>query len=425
MYHRKLFKHCLIACTLIASTYTHSAYTQSYEQLDKAIAIVEDKVILQSELDQRIAALQAQQTDFTITETIKSKILDQLIVEELQLHIAERIKLPISEGDIDGAMTSLLASLDKNGEDMATYLAKQRLDEPQLRQSIARQMKIDRVQEGTVNRRIRVTDREIDEFLTSKSGQEWLKIRFNLSHILLPITGGNEATMVAKAQSLVQQANTGEASFEALAAKHSQGPNAPKGGQLGWREKKQLPDLFLEQVATLKPGSITPPFRSNAGIHILKVNQRSGAEPVMVQRYKVRHILVKSTELFTEAEAKAKIDQLHQQLQQGSDFASLAKQHTDDTGSKFDGGDLGWSTPGAFVPAFEETMKTTPTGNISAPFRSQFGWHILTVEDTKVEDMFDTVKRNRVASILRQRRFNDELQLWLQEIREDAYVELL
>ena len=419
-YLRKLISQCLLlTCTLLASWHSYS-----YEALDKAIAIVEDTVILQSELDQRLAALQAQQPSFKSTAKTQARVLDQLIVEALQLQIAERIQLAISDSDVELALSNLQTKLQQDNTHLEDYLDRQQLTQAELRASIVRQMKIERVQEGTINRRIRVTDREIDEFLASSAGQEWLKIRFNLGHILLPVNDSkNEAAVVKQARALIQQANS--TPFETLAAAHSKGPNANKGGQLGWRTKEQLPGLFLEQVATLKPGAISAPFRSNAGIHILKVNQRSGAEPVMVKRYKVRHILIKSSALFTEAEAKAKIDTLHQQLLAGADFAALAKEHTDDTGSKFDGGDLGWSTPGAFVPAFEATMKATPIGRISQPFYSQFGWHILTVEDSKVEDMFDTVKRNRVVNILRQRRFNDELQLWLQELREDAYVEVL
>jgi peptidyl-prolyl cis-trans isomerase SurA len=308
---------------------------------------------------------------------------------------------------------------------LEAYLSQQEMDEPQLQKAIKHDLLLQKIQEGNINNRLRITEREIDEFLESKAGKEWTQTRFRLAHILLPIEGDGGNTAIAKAQKLVEQAEESSSKFQELAAAYSKGPNASKGGDLGWRMKNELPSLFLEQVATLKSGDISQPFRSNAGVHILKVIQRSGAEPVMVERFKVRHVLIKPTPLFTDAEAKAKIDGLYQQLLQDTDFNTLAKEYTEDTGSKSEGGDLGWSTPGKFVPVFENTMKETPLGEISKPFRSQFGWHILKVDDSRVEDMFDVVKRNQVVSILRKRRFQDELQLWLQELREDAYVEVL
>ena len=186
-----------------------------------------------------------------------------------------------------------------------------------------------------------------------------------------------------------------------------------------------MPGLFIEQVSNLEPNQLTAPFRSNAGIHILKLIQRGGVEPVMVKRFKVRHILVKPSVLFTDKEAKTKADTIYQQLLDGADFKELAREYSEDIGSKQSGGDLSWSRPGQFVPAFEKVMQATAIGQNSEPFRSEFGWHILRVDATRTEDMFDVVKRNQVISILRQRRFQDELQQWIKELREEAYIEIL
>lgn len=400
-------------------------HAQDYKNLDRTVAIVEDKIILQSELDKRLNQLKVQKPSIQINNTIREQALNQLILEQLQLGIAKKVKLTITDGEINNAINNLKKRLESKGSNLNNYLDEHNTTEKQLRETISKEITIQKVQEGNINQRIRVSEREIDEFLESKTGQDWLKTRFQLSHILLPITDNDDSTVMQIAQDIIQKTKQKETTFAQLAIEYSKGPNASKGGALGWRTKEQLPPLFVQQIASLKAGDITPPFRSNAGIHILQLNQRAGAEAVMVTRYKVRHILIKPTLLFTETEAKSKADNLYQQLIEGADFITLAKQHTDDTGSKFDGGDLDWSTPGSFVPIFENTMKVTPIGTVSKPFRSQFGWHILRVDDTKVEDMFETVKRNRVAGILRQRRFQDELQLWLQEIREDAYVEVL
>lgn len=413
----------MLLTTILFSAFAINSY--AYQNLDKAIALVEDKVILQSELDQRLRHLSNKQPNVRITNTIKKQVLDQLILERLQLKIAERVNFTVSDSEIDSSIARLKNQLAAENQDLASYLAQQKLDETQLRKAIKQDLTLQKVQEGNINNRLRVTEREIDEFLESKAGQEWLQIRFRLAHILLPLSDNDDAKAIKQAQAIVKQAQTSATAFQELAVTYSKGPNASKGGDLGWRLKDDLPSLFVDQVASLKAGEISAPFRSNAGVHILKMLQRAGPEPVLVDQVKVRHILITPTPLFTDAEAKAKIDGLYRQLQNGADFIATAKEYTEDTGSKANGGDLGWSTPGKFVPAFEQTMMQTPVGQMSKPFRSQFGWHILKVEDRRVEDMFDVVKRNQVVSMLRKRRFQDELQLWLQELRENAYVEVL
>jgi peptidyl-prolyl cis-trans isomerase SurA len=175
----------------------------------------------------------------------------------------------------------------------------------------------------------------------------------------------------------------------------------------------------------MKVGDITEPFFSDAGIHILALFDKKGAEPVIVTQYKVRHILIKPTNLFTQAEAQQKIQTLRTKIIAGADFTAIAQEHSDDIGSKIDGGDLGWSSPGVFVPAFEKAMQTTAINNTSQPFKSKFGWHILKVEGKRSKDIFDDVKRSQVRNIIGQQRFQDELVIWLKELRQSAYVEIL
>jgi peptidyl-prolyl cis-trans isomerase SurA len=397
----------------------------SYTPLDKTAAIVDDSVILESELQKRLVRIANKQPNTRITEKIVRQVIDQLILEELQLRIARRANLRISDTEIDAAINNIKNNIAKENISFEEFLISESSSEAELRQSLERSLKIQRVQKGRISSRIQVTDREVDEFLQSKAGQEWLKIRYRLNHILLPIEEKKETQTLKLAQQLISAAQSQQAPFEALAAKFSKGPNADKGGDLGWRDKDDLPALFIEQVSGLQVGQISQPFKSNAGIHILKLTQRSGADAVMVKRFKVRHMLVSPTELFTPEEAKQKIDKLYQELVNGGDFFELAKANTDDDSNKSEGGDLGWSLPGQFVPEFEQAMQNTPVNSFSKPFRTQFGWHILKVEDTKMEDMFETVKRNRAAEMIRARRFQDELQLWHQELREDAYVEVL
>jgi peptidyl-prolyl cis-trans isomerase SurA len=410
---------------LIATSLFLIQNSQAYEALDRTVAVIEDDVILLSELDQRIEHLSRKQPNIEITDKIKIEVLDQLITEKLQLRIAKRLNFKVSQADIKQRINEIKALAQSENISFEDYLIREHLTEKTLQQTIKETIALQRVQEGNINNRIRVTEREIDEYLASAVGQDSLKVRFLLSHILLPFDNNDDTKSIQKAQEIIKTLKDTDQSFASLAATYSKGPNASKGGDLGWRAKEQLPGLFIEQVSNLEPNQLTAPFRSNAGIHILKLIQRGGVEPVMVKRFKVRHILVKPSVLFTDKEAKTKADTIYQQLLDGADFKELAREYSEDIGSKQSGGDLSWSRPGQFVPAFEKVMQATAIGQTSEPFRSEFGWHILRVDATRTEDMFDVVKRNQVISILRQRRFQDELQQWIKELREEAYIEIL
>lgn len=422
---QKLLKSIIKKIAIVATFSGITLSSYAYQDIDKAVAVVEKDVILQSELDQRIAMLRNSQPEIKMSEANKRRVLDQLILENLQLQIGKRVNAKISEAELNQAVQNLKGQIEDNGINFETYLANQNMSYEKLKNSMEKELIIRKIQEGNIFSRIRITEREIDDFLESSAGQDWQKARFRLSHILLPVKNNNETQAIQLAQNILKEAQKSPNGFQQFAVRFSAGPNASKGGDLGWRTKEELPALFFEQVESLKVGETTQAFKSNAGIHLLKVIKRSGAEPYMVNRYKVRHILISPTELFTDAEAKSKIDSIYQEIKNGVDFAELAKKHTEDTSSKAEGGDVGWSTPGKFVPEFEREMVQTPVGEVSKPFRSQFGWHILKVDDSRTDDMYETVKRNQVVGILRQRRFNDELELWLREIREDAYVELL
>lgn len=404
-----------------------AGHSFAFDLLDKTIAVVEEKLILESDLKRRLLHVRFQNDGLSgeITDDIKNKALKQLIDEELQLLIAERAKVAVEDKEVDAAYSNFAKQLQRQGKSIDQYLSAVNVDTTQVKQQIKRDLTIQKVQQGSLNQRIRITDREIDQFLNSKEGQEWIKPRYRLGHILLSFKANGEANALATAQQLYIKLQNNEVNFKAAARQFSNGPNSSKGGDLGWKAQDEMPTLFSQQADLLKPNQVSTPFRSNAGIHMLKLYQRNGADAVLIERYKARHILIKTSELFTEEDAQKKINSLYQSLQQGADFIKLAKENTDDTASKFDGGDLGWSLPGKFVPTFEKMLLNTPPGEISKPFRSSFGWHILLVEDKRTDNMFETVKRNRAGMFLRNRRLEDELQIWLQELRENAYVDII
>lgn len=399
----------------------------NYQQIDKVIAIIGDDILFSSELKTKMsqAAVRTKAKGRTIDEErLQEQVLDALINERLQLNLAKKNNIQVTEKEIDQAIKKTQFELSRQNVSYSDYLKEQGLTEQAARNEIEKEIMVNKVQQGVINQRISVTPREIDNFLNSKAGKDWLTPRFHLGHILLK-GDKNDKQALNQAKRIQRALSKPKSSFEKYAVKYSKGPNAKNGGNLGVKKEDQLPELFVQQASQLKQGEVSEPFTSPAGIHILKLYRKQGPESVFVEQHKVRHILVKTTELFTEAEAKEKINQLHQRVSSGEDFATVATANSDDIGSKANGGDLGWSNPGKFVAAFEKVMNGTATGEISKPFKSQFGWHILRVDDRRTQDMFETVKRNQVTQLLRRQRFQDELQIWLQELRDNVYVEIL
>ncbi len=266
----------LLHVLLISAALCFINIAQAYEALDSTVAVVADDVILRSELDQRIEHLSRKQPNIVINDSIKKEVLDQLITEKLQLRIAQRLNLKVSQEDIQTRIDEIKARIQSESISFDEYLIREHLTESNLRQSIVESIALQRVQEGNVNNRIQVTEREVDEYLSSAAGQDWLKVRFRLSHILLPFDANDDEKSIQKAQQIIRLLKDTNQSFARLAATYSKGPNASKGGDLGWRAQEKLPSLFVEQVNALQLSQVTAPFRSNAGIHILKLIERGG-----------------------------------------------------------------------------------------------------------------------------------------------------
>lgn len=423
MFTKNLFsciKRSLYLTSFLALT-SVSINAAAYEKLDKTIAVIDDEVIFLSELNRRFEAAKFRLKDKErINEKkLRERLLEGLILETIQLNIANKNNIQASKADVERAIAITKSNLQRSGLNLETYLQSQNISGEEFLRGLKKEIIVKKMQQAAVNQRITVTEKEIDNFLESKAGQEWLTPRFRLGHIFLPLNEANKK----QADKIYKKLQDPNNNFALIAQQYSKGPNAAKGGDLGTQTKADMPELFAAKVDTLTVGEVTPPFTSAAGIHILKLMTRHGAEPVIVTQYKVRHILSKPSKLFTEEEAKAKIEGLYQRIITGESFEALAAEHTDDIGSKLGGGDLGWSSPGVFVPQFEKMMQSTPVGQVSKPFTSQFGWHILKVDDVRKKDVFDSVKRQEVTKLLKRQRFQDELQIWLKELRESVFVE--
>lgn len=399
--------------------------------LDRVVAIVDDDVVLESEFKTRKASilerLQGQYQQLPPEDVLNKQILEQLILERIELGLAKRYEINVDESEIDQAIGRIAQKNNTSVDKLETELKSQGLTMAGLRQQLRNDLTINHLQQGVVNSRIKISDQDIDNFLASSDGKYATSPDYHIGHILISVSSSADADTVAAAEKqaneIYEKLQKG-ADFAQMAISYSKDQAALQGGDIGWRKLAQLPELFGDEMSKLKTGEVSKPFRSPAGFHILKNMEQRGGGATMVEQTHARHILIKTSEIVDDRQARETLLALRERIEKGEDFAKLAREYSEDTGSMLSGGDLGWSTPGMFVPAFEEAMANTSVGNISRPFKSQFGWHILQVLERKKTDMSDRMKRNQAANVLRSRRFDEEFQLWLTEIRDDAYVEI-
>jgi peptidyl-prolyl cis-trans isomerase SurA len=399
--------------------------------LDRVVAIVDKDVVLESELNARKASimerLRGQYQQLPPEDVLNKQILDQLIIERIELGMAERYEITVEESEIDQAIARVLQSNQITLAQLEADLQRQGLNLEGLRKQMRNELTISNLQQGLVNSRIKITEQDINNFLASSDGKYATSPDYHIGHILIALSSSADADAIAEAEKQandIYQKLVGGADFAQMAISYSNDQAALQGGDIGWRKLAQLPELFGNQMLNLAQGQVSKPFRSGAGFHILKnIEQRGGGEQLVEQTH-ARHILVKTSEIMDDTQARQKLLDLKARIEKGEDFAVLARENSEDTGSMLSGGDLGWSMPGMFVAEFEEAMKNTAIGSISRPFKSQFGWHILQVIERRKEDMSDKMKRNQAANVIRARRFDEEFQLWLTQIREEAYVEI-
>ncbi len=399
--------------------------------IDRVVAVVDNTIVLESDLNERLADItaraQGQKMALPDSATLKNQVLEHLIVEQLQVQTAKRYGVTIDDAQIQAAMSNMLQESRLTEAQFIAELAKEGLTPALLKARIERDLLVQNIQRGLVSQRIAVSELEIDNFLKSAEAQFWLSPEYHLGHILIPVSqNADEAAVKAaldQVNALYARATQG-AVFAELAIAYSKSPDALKGGDLGFRKSSDLPTLFAEIVPTLALQQVSAPFRSAAGFHLLKLYEKKGQTQQIVQQTKARHILVKTSAILNDADAEKKLAKIRADILAGEDFATLAKAHSEDIGSMLSGGDLGWANPGQFVPEFEKVLASAAIGEVSQPFKSQFGWHILQVQERRAEDMTEAAIRNKARNIITNRRFEDELQVWLRELRDEAYVDI-
>ncbi len=399
--------------------------------LDRVVAVVEDGIVLQSELDTRIssieARLNAQNTPLPSRQVMRERVLEQLILEQIQLQMAERMGLRVSDAELTEALNSIARRNGYNLQEFAEALEAEGVTFSQVRNQIRTELLLGRLQQKRVAGRVRITDSEIASFLQSAAGRNTTSTEYLLGHILLSLPANPMPAQIAskrkEAQQVVAEIRQG-ADFRQMAVARSDGRNALQGGVIGWRKDADLPTLAADLVPTMSVGEVSDPIQTPSGFHLVTVLDKKGGKSQIVTQYRVRHILLKANELRSLPEVKAEIDKLYQRIQAGENFAELARLVSEDPISGADGGSLGWVGPGEMVAPFEAVMVATPEGELSAPFQTRFGWHILEVMDTREKDIGEQIQAGKVRQVLHRKQFDIELQKWLREIREEAYVEI-
>ena len=417
----------LTACCLILSLNIHS----KIELLDRVVAVVDSGVIMESQLNSRVEEIlqriKNDNAELPPLNLIEEQVLDRLIIEEIQLQIADRAGIKISDSELNQTLARVAAQNNLSLEEFRIKLEGEGTSYRSFRDTIRKELIIQRVQRGKVGAKIDISEQEIENFINSEEGKTQLAEQYNVQHILLSVSRGSTEKEIEEikinANSLISRLNGGE-NFEKLAASFSAGQNALEGGYLGWRTEAELPSLFAEVVTELKVGEIASPLRSGAGFHILKLIDKRGNTVKFLDQTLARHILVQPSEIRTENQAEELINSIYERLTSGEDFKQLARQYSEDPGTKMDGGELGWSNPGDYDPAFEQTLNATKIGELSKPVKSSFGWHVIEVMDRRNEDVSQEEQKDRAFRIIFDRKFEQELQSTLIELRAEAYVDI-
>ena len=403
------------------------------EMLDRIVAVVNDDVIMESQLADRVeevvAGIRSQDSNGRLPpmNVLRTQVLERMILEQIQLQQAERAGIRVDDTSLNETLTNIGRRNGMSLEQFASAVREDGLDWGSFRENIRHDLLINQLRQRRVNQRVRITDREVDRFLSSELGKKLFEEEYRLGHILIAVPDGAAPEQVRQAEQEAQRimaALRDGANFREQAITYSDGQMALEGGDLGWRPAAQLPSLFSSAVVDKAVGELAGPLRSGAGFHILQVTERRGGAQKFVQQYHVRHILIESNAIRPPEKALALARELRTRVAAGDDMATLAREHSDDPGSARNGGDLNWVTPGEMVPTFENVMLNTEPGQISQVFETEFGWHFLRVEETRTEDMSEEFRRLKARQTLHQRRFGEELELWLQELRQESYVDV-
>lgn len=404
--------------------------SQAAVELDRIIAVINDDVVMKSELDEKVRTvknqLNEQGTTLPPTSILEKQVLDRLILTNLQIQMAEKTGIRVDDESLNRTISNIAAENKLSLAQFREILESDGYSYEKFREDIRNEILTSRLRQRQVDNRITVTDREIRNYLDNQEHQGEVETEYNLAHILvstpegMSAAGRDEAKKIAE-KVLADLGNGGD--FAQLAATYSDSQDALDGGKLGWRKAGQVPTLFAEYVADMEKGDYSDIIRSSSGYHIIKLLDVRSTEQHVVTQTHARHILIRPDELISDEDAEARLGQLLMRIKGGDDFADLARGHSNDSVSAADGGSLGWVSPGDLVPEFEAAMNSLAPGEVSAPFKTQFGYHIVQVLERREHDSTEDVKRAKAREAIRKRKLEEAHDNWLRELRDDAYVE--
>ncbi|MEQ1597783.1 MAG: peptidylprolyl isomerase [Methylotenera sp.] len=422
-----LFK-LLILSTFLISTF---AFSVEIVKMDRIIAIVDQGVITEQELADRMrtvsAQLEKQGTALPPQEILAKQILERLISDSLQLQLAAQTGLKVDDTQLDKTIERIAEQNKLSVDEFKVLLEKDGISLRKFREDIRSEITLARLREREVDNKVNISEGEVDNYLTTQANRGEEQDEFEVSHILIrtPEDASPEDLEKAKTktQEALKQLGDGTA-FTQVSAAFSDAPNALEGGALGWKSGAQMPALFLEALKNMQVGEVAKPIRSPNGFHVLKLtNRRGGTSSLVVGQTHARHILIKLSEVVSEKDAKRKMDGIKERLDNGTKFEEMARQYSED-GSANNGGDLGWVNPGDTVPPFEKAMNALGLGEISEPILTSFGWHIIQVIERRQQDMTKEASRLKARQEIRVRKSEEAYQDWIRELRDRAFVEL-
>lgn len=399
-------------------------------ELDRIVAVVENDIIMQSELELKLRTVVGQMREQGIqlppSNVLETQILERMILMKIQLQKAEETGIRVDDETLNRTISNIAAGNNVSLSQFKDILEKDGFSYEKFRENMREEIIISRLRQRQVDNRISITNKEIDNALANLEFQGKTETEYLLQHILIslpeaPIPDEEEQALLV-ATKVLEDLNTG-LDFATMATTISDGQRALEGGDLGWRKKNEIPTIFSTQIATMEKGDISDLIKSSSGFHIVKLADVRSSEKHMITQTNARHILIKVDELTTADDAWVKLEQLRIRIEGGDDFAKLAKANSDDKLSAAQGGDLGWSSPGRLVPQFEKVMNQLEIDEISQPFETQFGWHILQVLGRREHDDTENARREKASETIRRRKSEEAHQNWLRHLRDEAYVE--
>ncbi|MEX2125641.1 MAG: peptidylprolyl isomerase [Woeseia sp.] len=402
------------------------------EMLDGIAAVVNEGVVLKSELDRQseIIAERAVQQGLQLppANVLREQVLERLVLEQIQLQRAERVGIQISDQMLNSAIAQVAEDAGITFERLPEMLAKDGVNYAEYRTEMRKQLTLDQLRRIDVTGRISVAPREIQQCIADLEDNVVVNSEYDLSHILISVPQSATSEQFDEAETearfVYQQLETGE-DFGEMAVRYSDSETSLEGGNLGWRPGDQLPTIFSDIVGPMQPGDYSEPIRAISGYHIVKVNGVRGVnQKSEIEQMKIRHILITPNEIIDDETAKQRLEDARGRIAAGEDFGELAKLLSDDPGSANTGGDMGWRGPGTFVPEFEEVANNLEEGVVSEPFKSRFGWHILEVEDRRTYDNTEDLKESNCLQRVRNSKLADESELWVRRLRDEAYVDI-